>query len=206
MEAFEQFVAVSLEAERYVVSGSVKFPVKRRVNKTERVEVQTHGYEVDLIGARADSLVLATVKSFFGSRGVQAAEVTGKGGSTGLYRLLNDRVIRAGVIKGAAERYGYREDQVSLRLYAGKFAGRNGADREPIERWCQRQRAGKGAIEVVPLESVVSKVREASRGGTYLNNSIIVSLKVLAAAGLLKDDAVDKVNAEALHELGDVTE
>ncbi|MFL5826734.1 MAG: hypothetical protein ACJ76V_09445, partial [Thermoleophilaceae bacterium] len=41
-------------------------------------EMQTHGYEVDLVAARADRLVLATVKSFFGSRGVVADHVTGE--------------------------------------------------------------------------------------------------------------------------------
>jgi hypothetical protein len=34
-----------------------------------------HGYEVDLLGARADLLVFATVKSFFGSLGVEAKDV-----------------------------------------------------------------------------------------------------------------------------------
>ncbi len=34
--------------------------------------VQTHGYEVDLVGARSDRLVLATVQSYLGSRGVVA--------------------------------------------------------------------------------------------------------------------------------------
>jgi hypothetical protein len=62
VEAFESFVAVALEAEGLVVSSAVKFPVRLQTRRVDRVEIQTHGYEVDLVGARADRLVLATVK------------------------------------------------------------------------------------------------------------------------------------------------
>lgn len=62
MESFEQFVALALEAEGFVVSEAIKFPVRRQTRKLSHSEVQTHGYEVDLVGARADRLVLATVK------------------------------------------------------------------------------------------------------------------------------------------------
>ena len=68
-------------------------------------------------------LVLATVKSFFGSRGVAAEDVAGGGRFGTRYKLLNDQVIREGVITAAADRYGYAEDRVRLRLYAGRFAG-----------------------------------------------------------------------------------
>lgn len=101
MESFEQFVAVAMEAEGFVVSEAVKFPVQRKVSKLGRDETQTRGYDVDLIGARADHLVLATVRSFFGSRGVVAEHVMATGGSPRarrLYVLLNDAVIRNSVI------------------------------------------------------------------------------------------------------------
>lgn len=75
VEAFESFVAIALETEGFVVSEAVKFPVKRKTGKAAYAEEQTHGYEVDLVGARRDRLVLATVKSFFGSRGVVADHV-----------------------------------------------------------------------------------------------------------------------------------
>ena len=90
MEAFEQFVALDLEADGLVVSEAIKFPVTRRTRREDRIENATHGYEVDLIGARSGLLVLATVKSFFGSRGVHVREVSGAGGNTRAYALLND--------------------------------------------------------------------------------------------------------------------
>jgi hypothetical protein len=106
VESFEQFVAVAMEAEGLIVSEAVKFPVERQTRKATYTERQTHGYEVDLVGARADRLVLATVKSFFGSRGVVAEHVMGSGGdlrSRNGYILLNDPQVRDGVVAAAAD-------------------------------------------------------------------------------------------------------
>jgi hypothetical protein len=125
VEAFESFVAVALESEGYVVSSAVKFRVQRRTKKVAYEEWQEHGYEVDLIGARAGRLVLATVKSFFGSQGVRAEHVTGESDDERWrksYALLNNRALRREVVKKAAARYGYKPNQVQIRLYAGRFA------------------------------------------------------------------------------------
>lgn len=126
MEAFEQFVALALESEGLVVSSALKFPVKRRTRKQAYEEWQTHGFEVDLVAARSDKLVLATVKSFFGSRGAVAADVRGENPDrrmNALYALLNDPEIRDAVVAGAAERFGFAVENVELRLYVGRFAG-----------------------------------------------------------------------------------
>jgi len=53
MESFESFVALALADEDLVASECVKFPVTRRTSKTTYEETQTHGFEVDLVGARA---------------------------------------------------------------------------------------------------------------------------------------------------------
>ena len=82
---------------------------------------------MDLVGARADRLVLATVKSFFGSRGVASEDVTGQTSNRdtrGLYRLLNEPDLRNAVIATAAKRFGYQTGQVRLRLYVGKSQAR----------------------------------------------------------------------------------
>lgn len=185
MEAFEQFVAVALEAEGLVVSSSVKFPVRRQVNKSSREEFQTHGYEVDLVGARADRLVLASVKSFFGSGGVKAREVRGEGPGAGLYRLLNDTKLRRAVVAAAAKRYGFSVRQVFLRLYVGKFAGKKGIDEHLVRAWCAKQKIGGGSIELIGLKQLIEQVRVPARSRTYINNPVIVSMKVFEAAGLL---------------------
>jgi hypothetical protein len=61
-----------LEAERFVVTGNIKFFVRRRTRKATYDEYQEHGYGVDLVAARGDQLILAEVKSNFGSRGVSS--------------------------------------------------------------------------------------------------------------------------------------
>jgi hypothetical protein len=113
VESFESFVALALEDEGLVVSEAVKFPVTRRTAKAAHSETQTHGFEVDLIGARGDRLVLATVKSFLGSRGVAVEHVTAHGGPVRfhrLYAMLNDQVVRDAVLDGACTRYGYEPE------------------------------------------------------------------------------------------------
>lgn len=189
MEAFESFVAVALEAEGFVVSEAVKFPVQLQTRKAAYEEMQTHGYEVDLVAARADRLVLATVKSFFGSRGVVADHVTGETSNERwrkLYALLNNKQIRGQVIRGAARRYGYSTAQVELRLYVGRFAAPTKRTHERrIRAWAARQRAGSGPIMVFGLDEVVGKVRAAAAHKQYRDNPVLVTLKVLQAADML---------------------
>jgi hypothetical protein len=189
VEAFESFVALALEAEQLVVSEAVKLPVTRPVAKAARREIQTHGYEVDLVGARADRLVLATVKSFFGSRGVASEDVTGQTtnkAARGLYRLLNEQDVRSAVIRAAAQRFGYQPGQVYLRLYVGRFAGpKQGHHERRIREWCAGQIAGAGPIEVFGVEDVVSNVRAAAAHRQYRDNAVLVTMKVLEAADLL---------------------
>jgi hypothetical protein len=197
MEAFEQFVAVALEDEGFVVSAGLKFVLRTKTRKKDRDEWQTHGYEVDLVGARCDQLVLASVKSFFGSAGVQAREVAGEGGDTKRYRMLNDPLIRDGIVEAASKRFGYPKEHVSLRLYAGKFAGKGGKDEAATRLWCASQRVGAGPIEVHTARQVVERVRAVALKDTYVNNPVVVALKVLVSAGLL--DVSTPITEEALH-------
>lgn len=197
MEAFESFVAVALETEGFVVSSSVKFPVTRQTAKAAYPEVQTHGYEVDLVAARADRLVLATVKSFFGSQGVKADHVTGQTTNARwrkAYALLNDVEIRDGVIARACERYGYRPSDVELRLYVGRFAApKSGTHETAIRAWCAGQVVGAGPIEVMGAADVVKKVIAAAAAKQYRDNPVLVTMKVLEAAGVLTLDLPDAV-------------
>src|SRR4051812_13060750 len=146
MEAFESFVALALETEQLVVSEAVKFPVQQQTTSG----LQTHGYEVDLVGARADRLVLASVKSYFGSRGVAADHVLGESSRPALnrrYALFNNQDVRKTVVDGLATRFGYASEQVELRLYVGKFAGKSGAHEKRVRDWCRDQVVGAGPIK-----------------------------------------------------------
>lgn len=193
MEAFESFVALALEAEGLVVSAAVKFPVRLQTRRTDHVEVQRHGYEVDLVGACAERLVLATVKSYLGSRGVVAEHVIGTTTNESArkrYSLLNRPEVRGKVVKAAAKLYGYRTGQVELRLYVGRFAG-SGAHEQEIRKWAKRQRVGAGPIGVYALNDVVGTVREAASDTQYRDNPVLVTMKVLAAAGMLSEAIPD---------------
>ncbi|MFC7024611.1 hypothetical protein ACFQHV_15825 [Promicromonospora thailandica] len=182
MEAYEQFVALALEAEGLVVSSALKFPVARQTPSG----LQTHGYEVDLIGARADKLVLATVKSFFGSIGVMADHVSGAGANkthTSRYKLLNDAPLRSKVVTLAAERFGYAVSQVELRLYVGKFGPKDNEER--TRAWCKSQVVGAGPIKVLGAPEVVKVVRHLARPKQYRDSAVLATIKVLNAAGAL---------------------
>jgi hypothetical protein len=189
VEAFESFVALTLEDEGLVVSEAVKFPVTRQTAKAAYVETQTHGFEVDLVGARSGRLVLATVKSFLGSRGVVAEHVMGIGEpqANRRYAMINDPVVRGAILEGAAERYGYSPDQVEFRLYVGKFAGdkHRGHERR-IRAWCADQAVGCGAIKVVGLDEVATAARRVAGSKAYRDNPALVAIKVLEAAQMLK--------------------
>ncbi len=184
MEAFETFVALALETEGLVVSEAVKFKMGRQTSSG----FQNHGYEVDLLGARRDRLVLASVKSYFGSQGVHADHVAGISKNTSYnkrYALLNDTAIRDHVVTAAAEKYGYNLDRVEIRLYVGKFAGRPGTHDLKVKEWCATQKVGGGTITVVGVDEVVEKVREVAGDSQYRDNAALVALKVLDAAGAL---------------------
>jgi hypothetical protein len=51
MQAYEHICKIAMEQEGFVVTSNVKFPVKRKTRKEDYEEYQTHGYEIDLIGA-----------------------------------------------------------------------------------------------------------------------------------------------------------
>jgi hypothetical protein len=177
MEAFENFVSIALTSEGYVVGGPYKFPLTLKTARATYDEFQTHGYEVDLVGASSDRLILATVKSFFGSTGVKANEVLGKSGNIKGYKLLNNVEVRDGVLKAACERYGYKPDQVEFRLYGGRF--QSDANEAVIREWAAGQKVGSGPIRVFNAEEVVGLVQEMAKHKTYSDNPSLVAVKVL---------------------------
>jgi hypothetical protein len=185
MEAFESFVALALEAEDFIVSGPEKFKVKMKT-KSAKETFQTHGYEVDLVAARADKLVLASVKGFFGSDGVRPKEVTGEAGpdkSSG-YKMLNIVELRNAIVAQAAEKYGYKPNQVEMRLYGGKFKGGE-VGLATVRDWANNQRIGGSALSVFSGRDIVSVVLKMAESKTYRDHPVLMTLKVVIEAGLL---------------------
>jgi len=182
MEAFESFVALAMETEGLVVSEAVKFKLIFQTKKADTTEFQEHGYEVDLVAARQDKLVLASVKSFFGSQGVKAKEVaglTGKAGDAG-YKMLNRPEVRDGILESACKIYGYQPHQVELRLYVGHF--NSVAQENETRQWCEAQQIGVGPIGLYSVDQIVDVVKQKASTKTYQNNPALVALKVLQEA------------------------
>lgn len=177
MEAFESFVALAMGAEGLSVSGPTKFKARK---KAKNGIFQEHGYEIDLVGARGDKLVLASVKSFFGSGGVRGDEVTGKKPGSGAegYKILNNRGLRKDIIEKAAAIYGYKVEQVEMRLYAGKFKQ---GDEDVIREWCGKEIAGGYPIQVIGVTEIFEAVKALASSKTYVDNPTIVTFKVMAA-------------------------
>ncbi len=187
MESFEHLCKVALESEGFVVTGNVKFFVRRQTRKAAYEEFQEHGYEVDLVAARARRLVLGEVKSYLGSTGVNRQGFVGLADETkrthfDRYKLLNDGELRSAVVGRACDQYGYELAEVEMRLYVGKFAGGHEEDvRGHLSRLVNPSVRVVGLLEIVESLVVVAGRR------TYTDDPVVMTMKALAAAGRLRE-------------------
>jgi hypothetical protein len=196
MEAFEHLVKVALEAENYVVTSNLKFFVKRKTKKTAYEEWQKHGYEIDLVGAKSGSLVLASVKSFLGSLGVNRQSFVGladtqKKEDYGGYKIFNDLDLGSAIVEAAAQQFGYSASQVGLRLYVGKFKT---GDEATIRAHLGGIHLGAGPVEVYGLNEIVRALLKIADSKTYINDPVVMTLKALRAAGVLHEDLVSSAD------------
>lgn len=189
MEAFEHVVKVYLEAQGYVVTAGVKFPVRRRnrTGKPGEAKYQTHGYEVDLVAAKSGSLLLASVKSFFGSAGVHRQGFKkladpSKRTHYPRYQMLTDAKVRRGILKGASRRYGYPPTMIRMALFVGKF---HKPDEAAVRKYLSGIRIPAGTVEVFGLDEVVPALLDLAKRRTYIDDPVIVTLKMLNAANVL---------------------
>jgi hypothetical protein len=92
------------------------------------------------------------------------------------------------VVAEAAKRYGYRSNQVQIRLYVGRSSGRKAGEHEQrVRAWAAEQRVGHGSIEVVGVQEIVRIVREAVGDTQYRDSAVLVTLKALQEAGQLAE-------------------
>jgi hypothetical protein len=184
MEAYEHVCKVALEAEGFVVTNNLKFSVRRKTRKTRHTEFQEHGYEIDLIAARADQLVLAEVKSYFGSAGVNVQGFKGLADPTkksqfDRYKLFNDAELRQQICAKACEQFGYSAKQLRLRMYVGKFA------RDQEQKVRAHLKKMKPSVQVVGLEEVVATLMRLAGRSTYTDDPVVMTVKALSHAGKL---------------------
>ncbi len=198
MEAFEQVVKVFLEAKGYIVTSNVKFSVRRKTKKVKYDEYQTHGYEVDIVAARHDSLILGSVKSFFGSVGINRQGFRGIADNSRQthfknYAMFNEPEVREGILREAEKRYGYPRSQTQFYLFAGKFKT---GDEIVITDHLNGIEAGAGPVRVVNLESIVEGLLEAAQSKTYYNDPVVMTLKALKEAGVQLKSPKDKTTLD----------
>lgn len=100
--------------------------------------------------------------------------------------MLNDKTLRTAIVRAASKQYGYKVNQVHVRLYAGEFAGSKGGLHERrIRTWAARQRVGAGPIEVFGLRDIIAEVLKAAEKKQYRDNPVLVTLKALQLMGVL---------------------
>jgi hypothetical protein len=169
MEAFEHVTKVWLETKGYAVTSGVKFPVRLKTKKTEREEFQTHGYEIDLVAARNDELILVSVKSFFGSHGFSFDAFNEES-------LFGRREVLEGILLEAQNRYGYPRKAIQIWLAVGRFRNENEMlISEHLAVLSQRS----VPMRIVKLEEIVDGIITAAHKKTYLDDPVIVTLKCL---------------------------
>lgn len=196
MESFEHLCKVALEAEGFAVTSNAKFPVRRQTKRTAYEEYQTHGYEIDLVGARGGQLILAEVKSFFGSAGVSRQGFVGladerKRMHLDRYKLINSPDLRGEVLKLACERFGYLSKEVSWRMYVGKFAsGQEGEIRNHLQSL-------KPPVEIVSLNQIVDTLILQAKRKTYFDDPVLMTVKAIMAANRLLGERPESVVLEA---------
>lgn len=162
--------------------------------------MQTDGYEVDLVAARADMLVLATVKSFFGSRGVVSEHVTGDtkvDRFRKLYLLLNSPAV--------ATRYSVKPPRVTATTprrwssacrSVGSLLPSKATTRSAFAIGPPGSTSAAVPSRSLVSDQVVGKVRTAAAHKQYRDNPVLVTLKVLQAAGQLVEQLPD-ITADA---------
>lgn len=175
MEAFESFVALALESEDYVVGGPYYF--RPSAEMRVRHGLQNSSFEVDLVGARKDRLVLATVKSYLGSGGVKFNEVRGIGRGASGYKMLNRAEVTETIITESCEKFGYARSQIEFRLYAGKF--QNQLQEQKTREWAAQQTFGGGPLLVFKAEEVLDQVQVLAQHTSYIDNPSLVAVKVM---------------------------
>ncbi len=177
MESYEHVTKVWMEAQGFIVSSGVKFPLKLPTNKKSRAESQKHGYEIDLIAARQDRLVLVNVKSYFGSKGLSLTGLKNE-------KMFSRDEVWEGIITGACNRYGYSRDKIELWVVAGLVSPRN---KTTILKYLQILATDRGTpTRFFDAADVAQGLVDSTESKTYINDPVIATVRTLREARFLK--------------------
>ena len=77
---------------------------------------------------------------------------------------------------------------MEIRLYVGRFAAPTKGDNEQgVRSWADSVIVGSGPIKIIGVTEVVNAVRKVASHKQYRDDPALVALKVLEAAGQLKE-------------------
>jgi hypothetical protein len=178
MESYESLVALAMSTEGLLVAGPEKFPfVLPHIRKGKTV-LATKWIEVDLIGMNANTLVLSSVKSYFGSGGTTAADFLGEKGEkkAKLYSLIADEEVRNVVGRAVAERYNFKESQIEFRFYSGLYKGNS---EQRLRSWSEKpeNHAFGKPIKFYNVSQVIEPVSLLAEESRYVDNPSLVAIK-----------------------------
>lgn len=207
MEAYENMVARAMETEGLLVAGPKKFAFLLPYMKQGTERIATTWIEVDLIGMSADRLILASVKSYFGSGGTDASHFLGEKGVKKAkgYRMIQDPEIRELLGEETSKLFGFTKKQIEFRFYSGLYKG-DGEQR--IRDWADKKEnhAFGNKIQIFNVNQVVDKIVLLAEGKGYVDDASIVAIKAFKAAEKILEKTESKKQIETLRakEAGDV--
>ncbi len=104
-----------------------------------------------------------------------------------LYLLLNDPVIRSGVVRSAAGGTATPKTRSGCGCMSADSPLPSSTPTSRRSESGRQHRSWAGPIEVYGLPDMIQVVRKVAGSKTYRDNSVLVTMKVLDAAGLLAD-------------------
>lgn len=207
MEAYENMVARAMETEGLLVAGPKKFAFMLPYMKQGKERIATTWIEVDLIGMSADRLILASVKSYFGSGGTDASHFLGEKGVKKAkgYRMIQDPEIRELLGEDASKLFGFDKKQIEFRFYSGLYKG-DGEQR--IRDWADKKEnhAFGNKIQIFNVNQVVDKIVLLAEGKGYVDDASIVAIKAFKAAEKIaaKTEGKKLIKELRVREAGDI--
>jgi len=200
MESYENLVALAMSAENLLVAGPEKYPFVLPHIRKGRTVLATKWIEVDLIGMSANTLVLASVKSYFGSGGTTAGDFLGENGEkkAKLYSMIADEEVRNILGRAVAERYNFKESQIEFRFYSGLYKGNS---EQRLRDWADKPEnfAFGKPIKFYNVAQVIEPVALLAEESRYVDNPSLVAIKAYMTSVKLSSIEANKARTRDLN-------
>lgn len=186
-EATEHLVRLYLETKGYVVTTNKVIKLPQRISTKTGPQQQLTPFEVDIVAIHPGKgdRILGDVKSYFGSYGLRVQHFKDLGSTRPRLqkrmRLMNDEGFARQLLGRLDSEYGGR---FRVELYVGKV--KKGDEMEVLKYLSKRTVADR-TVRLVRFDEIMRTLIEHIRkqGGTYFNDQVIQTIKVLDTLGFL---------------------